>query len=147
MSSVALASSVAPGGNATFSFTITAPATAGTYNFQWQMQKGATSFGALSTNVAVTVNSAGGPPLTINTTTLPTGLKGIAYNQQILVSGGVAPYIFTLSSGALPAGISLNRDTGVLSGVATVTGTFYFTVSVRDQAGTTVSKAYKVGWR
>lgn len=147
MSSVALASSVAPGGNATFSFTITAPATAGTYNFQWQMQKGATSFGALSTNVAVTVSAAGGPPPTINTTSLPTGTKGVPYNAQISVSGGVAPYIFTVSTGALPAGVSLNRNTGVVSGVATVTGTFNFTVNVRDQAGATTSKAYKVAWR
>jgi hypothetical protein len=124
-----------------------APATAGTYNFQWQMQKGATSFGALSTNVAVTVTAASGPPPTINTTSLPTGTKGVPYNAQISVSGGVAPFIFTVSSGALPAGVSLNRNTGVVSGVATVAGTFNFTVNVRDQAGATTSKAYKVAWR
>jgi hypothetical protein len=147
LSSVALASSVAPGGNATFSFTITAPSTAGAYNFQWQMQKGTTSFGALSTNVAIVVNAPAGEPLTILTSTLPGGFKGTGYNQQISVRGGVAPYIFTISSGSLPAGVSLNRDTGVISGTATVSGTFSFTVNVRDQAGANVSKFYKVVWR
>ena len=57
---VSLASSVAPGSNAVFSFTVTAPA-AGTYNFQWQMFKnGSGFFGAMSTNVVITVQSGGG---------------------------------------------------------------------------------------
>src|SRR5207249_1025197 len=49
-------SSVAPGANVTFSFNVTAPATAGTYNFQWRMvQDGVEWFGALSANAAVRV--------------------------------------------------------------------------------------------
>lgn len=55
----------APGVNVPFSFTITAPATPGTYNFQWQMvQEGVGWFGAKSTNVAVTVTGAAPPPPT-----------------------------------------------------------------------------------
>jgi RHS repeat-associated protein len=53
---------VSPGNNATFSFNVTAPSTAGTYNFQWKMvQDGVEWFGAQSTNVAVKVglNDAG----------------------------------------------------------------------------------------
>src|SRR5207253_2652947 len=47
-------SSVAPGANVTFSFNVTAPATKGTYNFQWRIvQDGVEWFGALSANVAV----------------------------------------------------------------------------------------------
>lgn len=53
---------VAPGASRTFSFTITAPTTPGTYNFQWRMvQDGVAWFGARSTNVAITVQAP--PPL------------------------------------------------------------------------------------
>ncbi|HWW74610.1 MAG TPA: PKD domain-containing protein, partial [Pyrinomonadaceae bacterium] len=53
---VNLLASVAPGQSATFTFTVTAPATPGTYNFQWQMvQDGVEWFGGYSTNVAISV--------------------------------------------------------------------------------------------
>jgi parallel beta-helix repeat protein len=53
--------SIAPNQQKTFTFTITAPATPGTYNFQWRMvQEGVQWFGAFSTNVAVQVTTA--PP-------------------------------------------------------------------------------------
>ena len=57
-SRVALPQSVAPGASVTFTIPITAPASAGTYNFQWSMvQDGqpVSTFGALSTNVAIVV--------------------------------------------------------------------------------------------
>jgi plastocyanin len=51
--------SVPPGGSKTFTFNITAPGTPGTYNFQWRMvHEGVAWFGALSTNVAITVVAA-----------------------------------------------------------------------------------------
>jgi hypothetical protein len=55
LSQVSLPSSVAPNAQVTFNFTITAPSTVGTYNFQWQMLKNTTSFGNPSTNVSVNV--------------------------------------------------------------------------------------------
>jgi hypothetical protein len=59
MSRVDLPATIAPDGNVTFTFNVTAPATAGTYNFQWRMlREGVEWFGDLTTNVAVTVNPA-----------------------------------------------------------------------------------------
>jgi len=56
LSRVVVPGSVAPGQQVTFSFNVTAPAVAGTYNQQWRMlQEGAGSFGQTSANVAVTV--------------------------------------------------------------------------------------------
>src|SRR5262249_38857592 len=60
LSQVSLGSSVAPGSSATFNFNVTAPSTPGSYNFQWGMKNGGTYFGAASTNVVVSVTSAGG---------------------------------------------------------------------------------------
>jgi hypothetical protein len=56
---VELPGPVAPGGQVTLSFNVTAPSTPGTYNFQWQMvQEGVTWFGDFTPNVAVTVQAA-----------------------------------------------------------------------------------------
>ena len=55
---MASAAPVAPGQNYTFTFNVTAPAAAGTYNFQWRMVKeGVTWFGSTSANVQVTVTA------------------------------------------------------------------------------------------
>jgi RHS repeat-associated protein len=61
---VALPSAVASGSQVTFNFTVTAPATSGTYNFQWRMvQDGVEWFGDLTPNAAVPVNGqSGGNP-------------------------------------------------------------------------------------
>jgi RHS repeat-associated protein len=57
MARVGLPSSVAPGDDVTFNFTVTAPSTPGTYNCQWRMvQDGVDWFGDFSPNVAVTAN-------------------------------------------------------------------------------------------
>ncbi len=62
VSPVPLPTSVAPGATVTFTFYITAPATAGTYNFQWQMRNPAgVPFGGVSPATAVQVIAAGPP--------------------------------------------------------------------------------------
>ncbi|GAB2859570.1 hypothetical protein GCM10027277_30120 [Pseudoduganella ginsengisoli] len=54
MGRVALPNSVAPGDSVTFNFTVTAPSTAGGYNFQWRMlREGVEWFGELTSNVLV----------------------------------------------------------------------------------------------
>ena len=63
MNRIATPGTVDPNQEATYTWTVTAPAAAGTYNFQWQMrQSGVEWFGALSTNVAVTVGTTPPPP-------------------------------------------------------------------------------------
>ncbi|WP_395751928.1 putative Ig domain-containing protein [Prosthecobacter sp.] len=59
------------------------------------------------------------PTVTVNPTTLPSGLVGTAYSQTLTASGGTAGYTFAVSSGTLPAGLTLNAGTGVLSGTPT----------------------------
>ena len=56
---VAVPTSVASGAEVSFDFSVTAPATAGSYNFQWQMaQDGVAWFGGYTTNTVVNVNTA-----------------------------------------------------------------------------------------
>ncbi|WP_429002915.1 putative Ig domain-containing protein [Xanthomonas sacchari] len=81
------------------------------------------------------------PTLTVAPSTLPSGTAGTAYSQTLSTSGGTAPYTYALSSGALPAGLSLS-STGVLSGTPTVAGSFTFVVGVTDAGSFGGSHAY-----
>ena len=76
---------------------------------------------------------------------LPGGTAGVAYSQTFTAGGGIAPYSYAISAGALPAGLSLNTTTGALSGTPTVAGNFGFSVTATDSTtGTagTVTQAY-----
>ncbi|RLC74381.1 MAG: hypothetical protein DRI61_16745, partial [Chloroflexi bacterium] len=72
-------------------------------------------------------------PLNINTPGLPSGTVGTSYSYILSASGGTSPYTWSLKSGSLPDGLSLN-DNGVISGKPTVSGTYTFTVKVIDSA-------------
>jgi len=73
-------------------------------------------------------------PLSINTyTPLLSGLVGQSYSQTIQATGGSGSYIFSVTSGNLPSGLSLSSD-GVLSGTPTQAGTFTFTIKVTDSS-------------
>ncbi|MBI4908849.1 MAG: putative Ig domain-containing protein [Acidobacteria bacterium] len=70
-------------------------------------------------------------------TTLPPAALNQPYSAAINVSGGLAPFTFTLAPGSsLPTGLSLNSSTGIISGVPTAGGNFTFTIEVRDSSCT-----------
>lgn len=56
------------------------------------------------------------PPIAITTAALPFGRIGQSYSATLSASGGTAPYRWSLTSGALPEGLSLGSSTGALSG-------------------------------
>jgi hypothetical protein len=70
-----------------------------------------------------------------------TGKMGTAYSSSVVASGGVAPYTFTITSGALPAGLSLNATSGLISGTPSVAGTFSYTIQVTDASGNTATSS------
>jgi hypothetical protein len=84
------------------------------------------------------------PIITVNPATLPNGTVGTAYNQTVTGSGGVAPYTFAVTSGALPTGLVLNAATGAITGPPTTVGTFNFTITATDANGCPGSRAYSI---
>jgi hypothetical protein len=79
-------------------------------------------------------------PLSVNTSSLPSGQVGVAYSQTLSASGGTAPY--TWSSGVLPAGLSLATSTGVVSGTpTTAVSSSSITFTVTDSGTPTQSKS------
>jgi uncharacterized protein (TIGR03437 family) len=89
---------------------------------------GAPSSGQFS----LTINAG---PTIVTTSLLPNATAGVAYSQQIGVSGGANPYSFS-TGGALPAGLLLDVN-GLLSGTPaqSAVGTFSFTAEVIDNLG------------
>ncbi len=65
-------------------------------------------------------------------TSLPAGTAGVVYSQTITVTGAVAPFTYSVGSGSLPPGLTLNIHTGVISGTPTTIGTFPFSINVVD---------------
>lgn len=68
----------------------------------------------------------------IVTTSLPSATPGQPYQQTLAAKGGVPFYDWRVTGGALPAGLSLDRFTGAITGTSTATGTHSFTVELRD---------------
>ncbi|MGB9081028.1 MAG: S8 family serine peptidase [Desulfuromonadaceae bacterium] len=79
-------------------------------------------------------------PLAITTTSLPAATRNVPYSTTLAASGGTTPYTWSISSGKLPAGLSLAGSTGVISGSPTKIGTSKFKIMVRDNKGTMVTK-------
>lgn len=81
------------------------------------------------------------PGLSIDTTCpLPAATTGSPYDLFLAGSGGVAPYTWTIFSGALPTGLSLSTA-GEITGTPTLGGDSTFTIRLTDDSGAHVDKS------
>ncbi len=72
------------------------------------------------------------PALTIPSATLANAQVGVAYSAALVASGGAPPIGWSITSGALPAGLTLDPSTGVIAGTPSTPGTAQFTIRARD---------------
>lgn len=79
-------------------------------------------------------------PISVTTTTLADGLTETPYSQALVAAGGSEPYTWDITSGTLPAGLSLS-SAGIISGTPTVAGAQTFTVRVQGPIGNQATKA------
>jgi hypothetical protein len=88
---------------------------------------------AVDQNVPLTINASGGTALG--------GTVGQAFAQDFFLSGGAAPYTWTLAAGQLPPGLTLQTFAGPrdandeLAGTPTTAGTYKFTMRLTDYNG------------
>jgi hypothetical protein len=66
---------------------------------------------------------------------------GKPYTFSLPASGGVLPYSFSITSGALPPGLTLNAATGAITGTPIISGEFTFTAQVVDYRGNSAGTA------
>ena len=72
------------------------------------------------------------PALLIETENLPPATAGADFEARLRAAGGAGPNKWSVTAGALPAGLTLNASTGEISGTPTTRGTFSFTITVSD---------------
>jgi hypothetical protein len=154
----------ASGGTAPYTFTVTSgtlpaglvltpagvlagtPTTAGTFTFTVRGTDAQGCFGALAYTIVIAaapVPPVGCPAITLSPPTLPPGTVGVAYSQTITGSGGTAPYTFGVTSGTLPAGLTLTAA-GVLAGTPTTAGSSTVTIRGTDANGCFGSVVYTI---
>jgi uncharacterized repeat protein (TIGR01451 family) len=106
------------------------PTTPGTYNFTVQFTSFATPPQTVQRSFTVTIAE----PLAVVAASLPDGVTSFGYTATVTTQGGVDPRTWAITQGALPPGVSLDPNTGLLTGTPTTPGTFNFTVQVTDSA-------------
>ena len=93
---------------------------------------------AKSTPVSVVVEKV--EELQIVDDFLPDGTVNNNYNHPLSITGGSAPYTYSIILKSVPDGLSLNFFTGAISGIPTTEGVFDFTIQVHDSVSRTVNK-------
>ncbi len=111
-----------------FAVTYTAPATVAT---AFTVTLTATSTAKNSTTQTVTLSVPANPTITTAAGALAGATFGAVYSTALAGTGGIAPYTWSLTQGALPAGLTLSSS-GVISGTPSSVGTTSFTVTLTD---------------
>jgi len=115
------------------------PGAVGTFNFTARVTDSAST----ATTKAFTLVVTPAPLVIATAAPLPGGILNATYTQTLAATGGITPYSWSVSAGALPPGLSLS-NAGVLSGVPAKTGDFSFTARLSDSASVVTTKDYAI---
>jgi hypothetical protein len=114
------------------------PAEAGVFNFTVKVVDSATPQQSAQKQIQITIH----PPELVLLGSLPQRLPlGVEFEGSVAVTGGVAPFQWSLKSGTLPPGLSLDPATGRVSGTPSALGAYSFVVEVTDSASPAQSRS------
>jgi hypothetical protein len=119
------------------------PTTAGAYTATFELTDSGAGL-TYDADLTITISSGSSSPPSITTSSLGGGIVGAAYSQGLSVSGGTAPFSFSISAGALTPGLSIDPTAGTISGTPTSTGSYSFTVTCTDSLSLSGSAALSI---
>ncbi len=112
------------------------PLMPGPYQFTVQVQDALNNVASQQLTITITAGS-----LTVTSTLLPSGSQNSPYNATLGAAGGTPPYTWSLASGTLPLGLTLDPSSGNIAGTPSAQGVSNFTVQVTDSVQGTAQKA------
>jgi hypothetical protein len=115
------------------------PSSSGSFSFTVQV----TDNNSVTATKAFTLTVAAGLAFT-TPPTLPSGAVGVPYSQGLVATGGTPPYTFSIIAGALPNGLGLSAVSNLITGTPVSSGTFTFTIRVKDSNSVTFSQAFSL---
>ena len=121
------------------------PLELGTFPINFAVEDGSEPPSLASVALALTIAT----DLLITTTVVPNAVVNTPYNFQVVNTGGLPPFAWSIVAGALPLGLTINAATGVIGGVPVTYNsttdfvkTFIATVQVKDTIGATAQATY-----
>ncbi len=109
------------------------PSSAGTYAFTLTVVDARQT--SVSKGLSIGITGPSTAPLTVTTTTLPSGTVGQSYKQFLAATGGTPPYQWAIDA-SFPTFLTLDAATGAVSGTPTAAATYRFSVQATDSAKT-----------
>jgi hypothetical protein len=117
------------------------PTAEGTFNFTVRVADSGSPQQVATRALSILIRT---DAVTITTTSLPGGQVGVAYSQFVSATNGQPPFFWSISVGPLPAGLTIDSNTGEIGGLPTTVGTSPFTVRVTDDLGDTATAALSI---
>jgi hypothetical protein len=118
-------------------------AEAGAVNLTFAITDSGTATALTATQqVVLTISPA--PAITFTGTVAASATYNVAFTGSAAATGGASTLTYSVLSGSLPGGLTLNTATGAITGMPNAAGTFLFSIQAADAYGDSASKAYSV---
>lgn len=118
------------------------PTASGAYTFTLQVTDSGTP-NTLNASGQFSIAIAPAPPIVFSTTTLSNGTIGTAYSSSIAATGGAGALTYAVTSGSLPAGLSM-ASSGAITGTPSAVGTSSFKVTASDAYGDSAAGSFSI---
>lgn len=121
------------------------PTASGVFSFSVQASDAESPVQTAKQGLSVTINTTSSGLSITTSSPLSDATLDSDYTTMVTATGGVTPYTWSLATGlSLPAGLTLTSGSpsATISGTPTATGTFEFTLDVKDSASNTASATF-----